>query len=120
MLLQMAKLHSFYGRVVFHCMYVPQLLCPFSCRRASRLLLCPHWCRQCSGERWGTCVFVKYGFLRIYDQLWDFWVIWIRLLLDVRKDKKERRVLANTKSKPIYSQGKQGTLRGVKYLPRLG
>ena len=39
----------------------------------------------------------------MYDQLWDFWVIWMKLLLDMGKDKKERRVLANSKSKLIYS-----------------
>ena len=30
---------SFYGWVIFHCVYVPQLLYPFICRWTSRLLL---------------------------------------------------------------------------------
>ena len=31
MLLQMARFHSFYGLVVFHCMYIPHLLYQFMC-----------------------------------------------------------------------------------------
>ena len=39
----------------------------------------------------------------MYEQLRDFWVIGKKLLLDVGNDKKDRRVLANSKSKRIYS-----------------
>ena len=31
MLLQMARFHSFYGRVIFHCIYVPHIFYPFIC-----------------------------------------------------------------------------------------
>ena len=33
-------MHSFYGWIIFNCVYVPQLLYPFICRWTSRLLLC--------------------------------------------------------------------------------
>ena len=31
-------MHSFYGRVIFHCVYVPQFLYPFICQWTARLL----------------------------------------------------------------------------------
>ena len=37
-------MHSFYGSVVFHYVYVPQLLYPFICRWISRLLPCSSHC----------------------------------------------------------------------------
>ena len=42
--LQLTQLHSFYGWVIVHCIYVPPLLYPFFCQWTSRLLLCPgYW-----------------------------------------------------------------------------
>ena len=41
-----------------------------------KLLLCPGCCKQCCNEYWGTCVLLNYGFLWIYAQEWDCWVIW--------------------------------------------
>ena len=32
-------------------------------------------CKQCCGEHQGICVSFNYGFLRIYAQQWDCWVI---------------------------------------------
>ena len=36
---------SFYGWVIFHCIYVPHLLYPFICRWTLRLLPCPGYCK---------------------------------------------------------------------------
>ena len=46
MLLQMALFHSFYGSVLLHCVYVPNRLYPFICRRTLRLLLHLGYCKQ--------------------------------------------------------------------------
>ena len=62
--------------VIFHCVYVPQLFYPFVCQWTSRLLPCPSYCKQCCNEHWGTCVSFISGFLGVYAQQWDFWVIW--------------------------------------------
>ena len=62
--------------VIFHCVYVPQLCYPFICRWTSRLLSCPGCCKQCCSEHWGTCVSFNSGFLGVYAQKWDCWVIW--------------------------------------------
>ena len=32
--------------------------------------------KQCCDEHWGTCVSFNSGFLGVYAQQWDFWVIW--------------------------------------------
>ena len=42
----------------------------------SRLLPCPSYCKQCCNERWGICVSFNSGFLSVYAQQWDCWVIW--------------------------------------------
>ena len=62
----------FYGQLVFHCIYVPQLLYPFICQWT---LTCPGYCKQRCSEHWDACVFLYYGFLRIYAQEQDCWVI---------------------------------------------
>ena len=49
---------------ILHCVCVPQILDPFICQWASRLLLCPGYYKQCCSEAWGTYVFLDYGFLR--------------------------------------------------------
>ena len=61
---------------ISHCIQVPQLLYPFICQWTSRLLQCPSYCKQCCNEHWGTYVFFSVGFLRVYSQQWDCWVIW--------------------------------------------
>ena len=42
----------------------------------SNLLPCPGYCKQCCNEHWGTCVSFNSGFLGVYAQQWDRWVIW--------------------------------------------
>ena len=41
----------------------------------SRLLQCPGYYTQCCDEHWGTRVSFNSGFLRVYAQQWDCWVI---------------------------------------------
>ena len=40
------------------------------------LLPCPSCCEQCCNEHLGTCISFKSGFLSVYAQQWDCWVIW--------------------------------------------
>ena len=61
---------------IFHCVCVPQILDPFICQWASRLLPCPSYCKQCCSEQWDTCVFFNFGSLRLYAEEWNSWVIW--------------------------------------------
>ena len=56
-------------------MYVPQLSYPFICQWTSKLFPCPSYCKQCCNEHWGTCVSFNSGFLGVYAQQWDCWVI---------------------------------------------
>ena len=42
----------------------------------SRLLPCPGYCKQCCDEHWGTRVSFNSGFLGVYAQQWDCWVVW--------------------------------------------
>ena len=41
----------------------------------SRLLPCPGYYKQCCDEHWGTCVSFDSGFLGVYAQQWDCWLI---------------------------------------------
>ena len=41
-----------------------------------RLLPCLGYCKQHCSERWGACIPVNHGFLWIYAQEWDCWIIW--------------------------------------------
>ena len=66
----------FNGWVIFHYVYVPQLSYPFVCWWMSRLFPCPGYCKQCCNEHWGTRVSFDFGFLSVYAQQWDCWVIW--------------------------------------------
>ena len=52
-----------------------QLSYPFLCRWTPSLLPCPGCCKQCCDEHWGTCVSFNSGFLSVYAQQWDCWVI---------------------------------------------
>ena len=58
----------FYGCVIFHCLYAPHLLYSFICQWTFRLLSYPGYCQQGCNEHWGTCIFLNYGFLRVYAQ----------------------------------------------------
>ena len=49
---------------------------PFVCWWASRLLPGPGNYKQCCDEHWGACVSFRSGFLGVYAQEWDCWVIW--------------------------------------------
>ena len=68
-------MYLFNGWVILHCVYVPQLSYPFICWWASRLLPCPGYYKQCCDEHWGTRVSFPSGFLSVYAQQWDCWVI---------------------------------------------
>ena len=61
--------------IMVHCVYVPQLSYPFVCWWTSRLLPCPGYYKQCCDEHWGTCVSFNSGFLGVYAQYVDCWVI---------------------------------------------
>ena len=39
-------------------------------------LPCPGYYKQCCDEHWGTCVSFPSGFLSVYAQQWDCWVLW--------------------------------------------
>ena len=60
---------------IFHCAYVLQLLYSFICQWTSRLLPCPGYYKQCCDEHRGTCVSFPSGFLSVYVQQWDCWII---------------------------------------------
>ena len=60
---------------ILHCVYVPQLSYPFICWWTSRLLPCPGYYKQCCDEHWGSRVSFNSGFLSVYAQQWDYWVI---------------------------------------------
>jgi len=62
--------------VILHCVYVPLPSYPFICWWTSRLLPCPGYCKQFCSEHWGTRVSFNSGFLGVYAQQWDCWVIW--------------------------------------------
>ena len=47
----------------------------FICWWTSRLLPCPGYYKQCCDEHWGTRVSFNSGFLGMYAQQWDCWVI---------------------------------------------
>ena len=59
---------SFFLWLIFCCIYVPHLLYSFICQWALGLFPCPGYCKQCFSEHWGTCVFLNYGFLRVYGE----------------------------------------------------
>ena len=48
---------------------------PFICWWTSRLFPCPGYYKQCCDEHWGTCVSFNSGFLGVYAQQWDCWII---------------------------------------------
>ena len=52
------------------------LIYSFICWWTSRLLPCPGYYKQCCDEHWGTRVSFNFGFLGVYAQQWDCWVVW--------------------------------------------
>ena len=64
-----SNFRSFYGWVLFHCIHVPHFY-PFICQWTFKLLLHSPYCinEQCCNEHWDACVFLNYGFLRVYAQ----------------------------------------------------
>ena len=48
---------AFDGWVIFHCIYVLQLLYPFIFWWTSMLLPCPRYYKQCCSKHWGIWVF---------------------------------------------------------------
>ena len=65
----------FNGWVILHYVYVPLLSYPFICWWTCRLLPGPGYYKQCCDEHWGTRVSFNSGFLGVYAQKWDCWVI---------------------------------------------
>ena len=65
-----------YSWAIVHCVSLPQFPHPFVCWWTSWLLLCSSCYKQCCNEHWGTCVSFNSGFLAVYAQEWDYWVIW--------------------------------------------
>ena len=53
---------------IFHCIYVAELLYPFICQWASRLLPCPRCCKQCCRGHWVHVSFSITVSLRVYAQ----------------------------------------------------
>ena len=64
------KCTLFNSWVIFHCVYVPQLSYPFICQWTSS------YCKQSCDEHWGTHISFNSGFLSVYAQPWDCWVVW--------------------------------------------
>ena len=59
LLLQMTLFCSFYGLVVFHCVYIPQFLNPFICWWTFRLFPCLGYCDYCCSEHRGASIFLN-------------------------------------------------------------
>ena len=76
MLLHMALLHSFYGCIIFHCVYVPHFLYPYICQWTFMLFPCLGYCEQCCYEQRGACIFLSYTFVWMYAQEQDCQIIW--------------------------------------------
>ena len=60
---------------MFHCVGTTAFL-SIHLLMASRLLPCPGYYKQCCDEHWGTAVSFNSGFLSVYSQQQDYWVIW--------------------------------------------
>ena len=56
---------------------IPAVSCSetFGQIQKNRLLPCPGYYKQCCDEHWGTYVSFPSGFLSVYAQQWDFWMI---------------------------------------------
>ena len=69
MLLRMTIFHSFYGRVIFHCINILYLLYPFI---FGQHLSCSHILATVNSAALnrGTCIFLSYSFIPIQAQAW--------------------------------------------------
>ena len=56
---------------MLHCIYVINLFLSISLLMDIRLLPCPGY----RHNHWSACVSLSYGFLRVYAQEWDCWLI---------------------------------------------
>ena len=66
----------FYGWVIFHCIYVPQLLYPFIYWWTLRLNAHLCYCKQhCNEHTMHILLNSCFGFLWTYTQKWNLWVI---------------------------------------------
>ena len=63
----MAEFHSFYGSIIFHCIFIPHLLYPFICWWTPGLLPYCGYCKQCCCEHWGAWYFIQISGLLILD-----------------------------------------------------
>ena len=57
-------------------MYVPHLLNPFLYQWTFRLFPCLGYRESCCYEHTVACIFLNCGFIQIYAQEWDCWIIW--------------------------------------------
>ena len=63
----------FNGCVIFHCIYVSQFPVHLL---IDRLFPCTGYWRLYCSEYWDTCFVLNYGFLSVYVESWDDWIIW--------------------------------------------
>ena len=61
------KFITFYGWLIFHCIYASHLSYPFFSWWTSRLLSCLGYCKPCCNEHWDSCVVLIF-FFRVYLQ----------------------------------------------------
>ena len=64
----------------------PYVLNPVICWWTFRLFACLGDCKQCCSEHWGACIFLNYGFLWIYAQEWDCWVIYSSSIFSILRN----------------------------------
>ena len=65
---QMTQFRSFLWLSNIPVYICTNLLYPFVCRWAFRLLPWSGYCKYCCNEHWGACVFLNYSFLWVYAQ----------------------------------------------------
>ena len=58
--------HTYIYIYIYIHIYISHLLKPIVCWWALGLFPCLGYCKQCCSEHWGACVFLNYGFLRVY------------------------------------------------------
>ena len=58
---------------------------------------------SCCDEHWGTCVSFNSGFLRVYAQQWNCWVIW--QLMKVKKESEKVGLKLNIQKMKIMASG---------------
>ena len=63
----MAEFHSFYGSIIFHCIFIPHLPYPLICWWTPGLLPYCGYGKQCCCEHWGAWYFIQISGLLILD-----------------------------------------------------